>query len=80
MAFVLAHREPRADRLPVMARPQGAAAALDVSWMPVGWWKAVTGRPRRDVPIMTVDRRYLELCVLSCAVSELKIWGPLHLS
>ncbi len=72
MAFVLGHRETRAERLPVSAHAQGAAEALDLSWVPVGWWKAVTGRPRRDVPIMTVDRRYLELCVLSCAVSELK--------
>jgi TnpA family transposase len=72
MAFVLAHRETRAERLPVTARAQGAAEARDLSWVPVGWWKAVTGRPRRDVPIMTVDRRYLELCVLSCAVSELQ--------
>jgi hypothetical protein len=78
MAFVLAQREPRADRLPVMARPQDAAAALDVSWVPVGWWKAVTGRPRRDVPIMTVARRDLERCVVSCAVSALKIWRPLQ--
>jgi TnpA family transposase len=32
----------------------------------------VTGRHRRDVPVLTVDRRYLELCVLSCTMIELK--------
>jgi hypothetical protein len=72
MALVLGHRETRAERLPVPARAQGAAEALDLSWVPVGWWKAVTGRARRDGPILTVDRRDLELWVLSCAVSELK--------
>lgn len=66
-----AQSPPCDTRLPPSCQ-KGDAAALDLSWVPVGWWKAVTGRPRRDVPIMTVDRRYLELCVLSCAVSALK--------
>ena len=34
--------------------------------------KQVTGRHRRDVPVGTVERQYLELCVVSCAMIELK--------
>jgi hypothetical protein len=45
---------------------------LDVSWVSPRWWPAVTGIPRRDSPIGMVDRKYLELCVLSCVMIELK--------
>jgi TnpA family transposase len=70
IAFVLGHRRTRMARLPVVT-PAGEPA-LDLAWIPEGWWKAVTGRQRRDMPVLTVDRRYLELCVLSCAMIELK--------
>jgi TnpA family transposase len=72
ITFILRHRHTRAARLPLREDDQGAEDALDVSWVPPRWWKAVTGRHRRDVPVLTVDRQYLELCVLSCAVVELK--------
>jgi Tn3 transposase DDE domain len=72
IAFVLRHRHARAAWLPVSGDGQDAEGMLDVSWIPQRWWKAVTGRHRRDVPVVTVDRRYLELCVLSCAMVELK--------
>jgi TnpA family transposase len=72
IAFVLRHRHARAAWLPVIGDGQDTEGMLDVSWIPLRWWKAVTGRHRRDVPVVTVDRRYLELCVLSCAMVELK--------
>jgi TnpA family transposase len=72
VAFVLHHRRTRAARLPVVERAGTPETSLELSWIPEGWWKAVTGRPRRDVPVLTVDRRYLELCVLSCVMIELK--------
>lgn len=72
IAFVLRHRQTRAARLPVLGDGQDPERALDLSWVPQRWWKAVTGRHRHDVPVVTVDRKYLELCVLSCAMVELK--------
>jgi hypothetical protein len=72
MAFILRHRHARVERLPVIGRNQRPEETLDVAWVPPRWWKAVTGRHRRDVPIFSVDRKYLELCVLSCAMGELK--------
>src|SRR4029453_5157809 len=66
IAFVLRHRHARAAWLPVIGDGQDTGEMLDVSWIPQRWWKAVTGRHRRDVPVVNVDRRYLELCVLSC--------------
>lgn len=72
MTFILHHRHTRAACLPIRGDDQGAEEQLDLSWVPPRWWKAVTGRHRLDVPVLTVDRQYLERCVLSCAVVELK--------
>ena len=72
LALVLRHRDVRAERLSVRVGEGDNHKMLDLSWVPVGWWKAVTSRARRDVPILTVDHKYLELCVLSCVVIELK--------
>jgi TnpA family transposase len=72
MAFVLRHRHAKADRLSIIKDGPDAKAMLDISWIPPRWWQAVTGKHRRDVPVLTVDRKSLELCVLSCAVTDLK--------
>jgi TnpA family transposase len=72
ITFILRHRHARAAQLPVTGEGWDPGRALDLSWVPPGWWKAVTGRHRRDMPVVTVDRRYLELCVLSCVMMELK--------
>lgn len=72
MSFVLRHRHVRAAQLAVIGDGQDTEGMLDLSWVPQRWWKAVTGQHRRDVPILTVDRKYLELCVLSCVMVELK--------
>lgn len=72
IAFILRHRQARAERLPVTESNPNQEETLDLSWIPPRWWKAVTGRSRRDGPVLTVDRKYLELCVLSCTMLELK--------
>lgn len=72
VAFILHHRHTRVAQLPVTGSDPGTEGELDLSWVPQRWWKAVTGRHRRDIPVLTVDRKYLELCVLSCAMIELK--------
>ena len=72
IAFVVRHRDVKATRLAIIEEGPEAKAILDISWLPPRWWQAVTGRHRRDVPVLTVDRKYLELCVLSCAVTALK--------
>ena len=58
--------------LPIAGNGQRDEEPLDVSWIPPSWWKAVTGTSRREDPVATVDRKYLELCVFSCAMAELK--------
>jgi hypothetical protein len=72
IAFVVRHRHAHTARLPHTEKSQDIENTLDLSWVPPHWWQAVTGRNRRDVPIVSVDRKYLELCVLSCAMGELK--------
>ena len=72
IAFVLRHRHAKAARLSIIAEGPEAKEFLGIWGIPPRWWKAVTGRHRRDVPVLTVDRKYLELCVLSCAVTNLK--------
>ena len=72
VTFVLHHRHARAERLSVTATGPDLGDQLDLSWVPANWWKAVTGRHRREGPVSTVERQYLELCVFSCAMVELK--------
>ena len=70
--FVVQHRDTRTATLPVTGNGQHDEEPFDVSWIPPSWWKAVTGTSRREDPVATVDRKYLELCVFSCAMAELK--------
>jgi TnpA family transposase len=72
IAFILRHRQARAARLPAIEEGPDSHTELDLSWVPARWWKAVTGQHRRDVPVLTVDRRYVELCVVSCVMIALK--------
>ena len=70
--FVLRHRHVRTARLSIIEDDGNKPQRLKLSWIPKRWWKAVTSRPRREMPVGTMDRKYLELCVLSCAMIELK--------
>ena len=72
VAFVRRHRQTRAARLPIRGEHDNSTPRLPLSWIPPRWWKAVTGQHRHEGPVETVDHRYLELCVLSCVMIELK--------
>jgi hypothetical protein len=72
LALVLRHRDARVARLPVREGAADTPQRLDGSWVPVRWGQAVTNRHRRAMPVGTVDRTYLELCVLSGVVMERK--------
>ena len=60
--FVVQHRDTRMAELPVRGNGQPDEETLDGSWIPPSWWKAVTGTSRREEPVATVDRKYLEFC------------------
>ena len=78
--FVLANKDSRADRMPITREARGQDGAvrneplLDLSFVPDAWWTLVTGfksratAPRNNV----VDRRFLEVCVLSVVADELQ--------
>lgn len=72
ITLVLQHREARMAWLPITGTDPGSQPPLDLSWVPQRWWKVVTGRHRRDLPVLAVARKYFELCVLSCVMGELK--------
>jgi TnpA family transposase len=72
ITFVLQHRAARMAWLPITGTGPGSQPSLDLSWVPQRWWKVVTGRQRRDLPVPAGARKYLELCVLSCVMGELK--------
>jgi TnpA family transposase len=44
---------------------------LDLSWIPDGWWRLVTGERTRDHSPRRVDRRHFEACVFSQILWEL---------
>ena len=46
--------------------------ALDLSWIPAKWWTLVTGEKSRKTTPKQVHRQYLELCVFSHILLELK--------
>ena len=46
--------------------------ALDLSWIPAKWWTLVTGEKSRKTIPKQVHRQYLELCVFSHILLELK--------
>ncbi len=45
---------------------------LDLSWIPDGWWRLVTGEQRRSSLPDRVNRRHFEVCVFSEMLWELK--------
>lgn len=53
-------------------KAEAAESFLDLSFIPRRWWQTVTGIPARNLPIRSVDRKYFELCVFSCAMQDIK--------
>src|SRR5207244_708019 len=52
-------------------QPVEEAPLLDLSWIPVGWWRLVTDLPTRDLVPQRVNRRHFEACVTSQILAAL---------
>lgn len=61
LAFLLAHERTKGDRITVW---KDDAPLLDLSWIPVGWWRLVTGLHTRDEIPRRVNRRHFEACLV----------------
>jgi len=72
--FLIQHRHCRTKSLQVTWKDNvsGKAQTLNLSWIPPKWWKVVTGSPKRDASVGSVDRRYFEICLFSCVMLGLK--------
>jgi TnpA family transposase len=76
--FVLANKDHRADMVTVAKDVDGedgdprTEPLLDLSFIPDAWWMLVTGLKSRTIVPLRVDRRWLELCVLSVVADELQ--------
>jgi TnpA family transposase len=71
LAFIFAHEHSRSEWLPLTAEHPGMTR-LDLSWVPETWWPLVTGQRTREVPPKRVNRRHLEVCVLTQLMWDLK--------
>lgn len=61
ITFLLAHERNTGMWLSVR---QHDTALLDLSWIPVGWWRLVTDRQTRDTMPERVNRRHFEACLI----------------
>ena len=77
-AFLLAHKRVHSKSLPISHAPltednvDSPSPLLDLSFVTDKWWPLVTGNKDRGASVSCVDRRYLELCVFSNVMLELK--------
>ena len=62
ITFLLAHERSKGDWIVVTIKD---APTLDLSWLPVGWWRLVTDLHTRDQAPQRVNRRHFEACVVS---------------
>jgi Domain of unknown function (DUF4158) len=77
IAFVVAHQASPSEHLPILleAKRDGAVQTvpvLDLSFVPDLWWPLVTGLKSRSKRPARVNRRFLELCLVSQVANELK--------
>jgi TnpA family transposase len=76
--FVLEHEATRSEWLTLTDdeqiddRVRRSSAPLDLSWVPEGWWRVVTGESRRELPPTRLNRRHFEICVFSQLMWDLK--------
>jgi TnpA family transposase len=66
--FLLAHARSKRDTLLTeqVTKPEGRIVRtplVELSWVPDGWWRFVTGTPSRGIYPKQIDRRAFEICV-----------------
>src|SRR6266487_4123763 len=75
--FLLDHARSTGQWLPVVRKHRVAPrqyteeSLLDLSWIPVGWWRLVTDLPSRNVVPTRINRRHFETCVVSHMLTAL---------
>lgn len=75
--FLLAHASRTGRTLPTVRRERGGDGTvqlvplLDLTWIPDGWWRLVTGTPTRHTYPERIDRRHFEACVCSQVLWDL---------
>jgi TnpA family transposase len=63
LSFLFKQRKNRREWLSLPDADSDQRLSLD--WIPDKWWKPVTGRDRRNVEIVEVNRRYFEMCLFT---------------
>lgn len=69
--FILAHKNSRAELLPIPAEDTGEPA-LNLSFVPENWWPLVTRTKNRNATPTHVDRQFFEACTLTQIAADLK--------
>ncbi len=74
IAFLLAHKTSRQEKLSLtdQREPNPPRAILDLSFVSEPWWPLVTPETKLTETPTHVSRRWLELCVLTQVMQELK--------
>jgi TnpA family transposase len=74
VAFLVAHRKSRHDRLPIREEGAGmeAAPCLDLSFVGEPWWPFVVPETKPKGEPTHVSRRWFELCAITEVMRELK--------
>lgn len=77
ITFLLAHRTYRHPKLRIVIEEAQddehvARRVLDLSFVGEKWWPLLTGQLARESAPIEVDRRYLEICLFTQVVNELK--------
>ncbi|WP_293910436.1 Tn3 family transposase [Deinococcus sp.] len=73
LQFVLETAALRQDTLILVGPNQvPGSETLDLSWIPDGWWRLVTGQARRDGAVKTLNRHHFEACVMTQVREDLK--------
>jgi len=73
IAYLIAHRKSRQDRLPIREEGTGeeAAPSLDLSFVGEPWWPLVVPGTPQGEPTH-ISRRWFELCAITEVMRELK--------
>lgn len=77
LQFLRQHEHSKGEWLPVLHpnRCDGRTRwvpAVDLSWVPDGWWRLLTGQYTSTVPPRQINRRHFEVCVFTVLMQQLK--------